>query len=244
MALYDPKIRSWPVGQRIGMVFEYGLSIDGNVGGNTRGIGPVENTSLEDHETMNLYARTMICTAVIAFCLVGCALWHGRLPEHVFTMPIENPYMTSRVAVFKFREPPYARGMGRAASESLYEVLLRNDVFQSVAFEGDVSDTRLESLIRAARHKHYDLIITGDLLYYFEGGLHEPSRVDERIRVIHVDTNKTLWYAKAVELGTPAPYTDYIVFERPGVHAPTAMGLLNKNARKFCKMLLHSPPQE
>ena len=208
------------------------------------GLHPVQNTSFEDHETMNLSTRSMVCAVVMAFCLGGCALWHSGLPEHVFTTPLQNGYMTSRVAVFKFREPPYARGMGRAASESLYEALLKNDVFQCVTLEVDVSDTRPETLISLARDKHYDLMITGDLLYYFEGSLHEPSRVDERIRVIHVHTNKTLWYAKAVDLGPPAPYTDYILFEPPGTHAPTALGLLNNNAEKFCRMLLNAPPQE
>jgi hypothetical protein len=62
--------------------------------------------------------------------------------------------------------------------------------------------------------------------------------------VVHVDTNKTLWYAKAVDLGPAVPHTDYIVFERPGIPAPTAMGLLNRNAEKFCEMLLNAPPQE
>jgi hypothetical protein len=193
---------------------------------------------------MNLFTKTMVYVVVTAFCLPGCTLWHRDLPEHVFTTPLQNDYMTSHVAVFKFRSPPYARTMGRAASESLYEALLRSHVFQRVTLELDVTDTRQESLMSVARNKHYDLIIMGDLLYYFEGSLHEPSRVDERIRVVHVDTNKTLWYAKAVDLGPAAPYNDYILFERPGMHAPTALGLLDKNAEKFCKMLLNAPPQE
>lgn len=203
-----------------------------------------ENPSFEDHETMNLSTITMVYVVVMAFCLAGCAFCHSGLPEHVFTTPLQNDYMTSHVGLFKFRSPSYVRGMGRAASESLYEALLRNHVFRCVTLELDVTDTRPESLISVARNKHYDLIITGDLLYYFEGSLHEPSRVDERIRVVHVDTNKTLWYAKAVDLGPAAPYTDYILFQRPGTHAPTALGLLNKNAQKFCKMLLNAPPQE
>jgi hypothetical protein len=193
---------------------------------------------------MNQVTKTMGAIVVAAFCMAGCASWHGDLPEHVFTTPLKNDYMTSRVAIFNFRAPPYARGMGRAASESLHEALLRNHVFQRVTLELDVTDTRPESLLSVARHKDYDLIITGDLLYYFEGSIHEPSRVDERIWVVHVDTNKTLWYAKAVDLAPAAPYTDYLLFQRPGMHAPTAMGLLNRNAEKFCKMLLNAPPQK
>jgi hypothetical protein len=198
---------------------------------------------------MTVSTKITVCALVMAFCLVACTYQRKVLlkptgvPEHIYKAPLHNDYITSSVAVFNFREPPYARGVGRAACESLYEELLRNSVFTSVSLESDVSDIRMESLMEIARDKNYDLIITGDLLYYFEGSLHHPSRVDERIRVIQVATNKTLWYAKAVDIGPPAPYTDHIVVEGRGAEAPTTMTLLKRNAEKFCKMLLNEPSQ-
>ena len=59
-----------------------------------------------------------------------------------------------------------------------------------------------------------------------------------------MSTNRTLWYAKAVDIGRAAPYVDYIFIEGRGASAPPARTLLKRNAEKFCSMLLNSPPQE
>ena len=199
---------------------------------------------------MNLSTKTTVYAVAVALFLVGCAyqrrvtLAPTGLPEEIFATPRQNYYSTSNVGIFKFTEPSYAPGMGKAAAQSIYQELLRNGVFLNVTPELDVTDIGIDNLIDIARAKKYDLVITGDLLYYFEGSLHQPSRVDERILVIDVPTNRTLWYAKAVDIASPAPYADYILIEGRGVSAPTTMTLLKRNAEKFCKMLLNSPRQE
>ncbi|HID29060.1 MAG TPA: hypothetical protein EYP19_03545 [Desulfobacterales bacterium] len=201
-------------------------------------------------ETMNLAFKITVYTAVIASLLVGCAYQRSvtlsptGLPEEIFATPQENNYSTSNVALFKFTEPSFAPGMGKEAAQCLYRELLKNRVFLNVTRELGVADIRIENVIKIARSKKYDLLITGDLLYYLDGSLHQPARADEQIRVIDVSTNRTLWYAKAVDIGTAAPYADYIFVEGRGAHAPTARTLLKRNAEKFCRMLLHSPPQE
>ncbi len=215
---------------------------------------------------MNVLKRILPYLVMITLCLSGCSsepiiitalgvagyfaykqcilTERSGLPEQIYISPIQNDYFGSHVGVFQFREPAYARGMGMAATESLYEALLSNTVFVSVKLETDVSDTSIENLIDVARSKNYDLVITGDLTYYFEGSLQQPSRVDERIRVIDAAGGTTLWYAKAMEVGTPTPETDYIFTKRRGAEAPTAWALLRANGEKFCKMLLSVPTQE
>ncbi|NVM22600.1 MAG: hypothetical protein HWN68_12580 [Desulfobacterales bacterium] len=197
---------------------------------------------------MNLSVRIWLYAAALAFSLVCCtyqrkvALPVVGLPEQIYATPKLNNYGKSDVGVFGFTEPPYATRMGKAAAEALYEALLSNGVFARVTLESDVSDLRRESLIDIARARKYRLIIMGDLLYSFEGSLHQPSRVDERITVIDVAKNKTLWYAKATEVALPAPLADYIIAVGRGARAPTAKGLLGRNAEKFCKMLLSPTP--
>jgi hypothetical protein len=199
---------------------------------------------------MNLSTKATVYAVVVALFLVGCAyqrrvtLSRTGLPEEIFATPQQNYYSTSSVGIFRFTEPSYAPGMGKAAAQSLYQELLRNGVFLNVTPELDGTDIGIENLIDIARAKKYNLVITGDVLYYFEGSLHLPSRVDERVIVIDVPTNRALWYAKAVDIASPAPYADYILMEGRGVSAPTTMTLLKRNAEKFCKMLLNSPPQE
>jgi peptidoglycan-associated lipoprotein len=155
-------------------------------------------------------------------CLAGCT--YQRMVELAPTDLPEQVYLTPQ--------------------ENNYEELLRNKVFANVTPELDVSDISLENLVEIAHDRKYDLIITGDLLYYFEGSLHRPSRADERIRVIDAQTEETLWYAKAVDVAPPAAYTDYIFMQGRGMQAPTARTVLKRNAEKFCRMLLSLPPRE
>lgn len=208
---------------------------------------------------MKVLKKILLYLMMMTFCLSGCSSesiiitklyeWgsvaeHSGLPEQIYINPCHNDYFRSHVAVFKFREPAHAKGMGTAASESLYEALLSNTVFVSVKLETDVADLSIDHLMDIARSRNYDLIITGDLLYYFEGSLQQPSRVDERIRVIDVAKSTTLWYAKAMEVGPPIPDTDHIFTQRRGAQAPTTWALLRRNGEKFCKMLLNVPAQE
>jgi peptidoglycan-associated lipoprotein len=199
---------------------------------------------------MNLSTKTKVCAVIVAFCLVGCVYdvvlvpFNSGLPEEIYTTPqLPNRHRITNVAIFGFIEPYYAEGLGRAAAQYLYEELIKREV-ANVTPELDVSGMRIEDLMDIARTKGYDVIIAGDLLYYFEGGLHQPSRVDERIRVIHVATNETLWYAKAIEMEPPTGSSDYIFVQTRSDPAPAARALMKKNAEKFCKLLLSSPQQE
>jgi hypothetical protein len=208
---------------------------------------------------MKVLKKILLYLMMMTFCLSGCSSesiiittlyeWgivaeHSGLPEQIYINPCHNDYFRSHVAVFKFRGPAYAKGMGTAASESLYEALLSNAVFVSVKLETDVPDLSTDHLMDIARSRNYDIIITGDLLYYFEGSLQQPSRVDERIRVIDVAKSTTLWYAKAMQIGPPIHDTDHIFTQRRGAQAPTTWALLRRNGEKFCKMLLEVPAQE
>jgi len=199
---------------------------------------------------MNVWTKVSVYAVVVAFCLVGCVYdvvlvpHDSGLPEEIYTTPqLLNRYHISSVGIFGFIEPYYAPGMGRTAAQYLYEELLKNEV-ANVTPELDVSGMRIEDLIDIARAKDYDVIIAGDLLYYFEGGLHLPSRVDERMRVIHVPTNQILWYAKAIEIEPPTGSSDYIIMQSRGEPAPAARALMRKNAEKFCKLLLSLPKQQ
>jgi len=192
---------------------------------------------------------TRYAVMIIILLLVGCAyqrhvvLVPTGLPERIYLTPQTNPYRSSRVGVFRFAAPPYARGMGKAAAEAIYNELLKEDVFLNVTDETERLYMSHEDIMGLARSKGYGLVITGDILYYFDGSALQPSRVDERMDVVHVPTEKTLWYATAIDVASPALSTDFIVFKGKGDHAPVATVLLQRNAEKFCKMLFELPPQ-
>ena len=83
----------------------------------------------------------------------------------------------------------------------------------------------------------YDIAIIGKLIYYIDGIFFHPSRVEERIEVIHIPTNQVLWSCITVDTAAPALSTDYVFFMgEPAPSAPATL-LLERNAKKFAKLL-------
>lgn len=201
---------------------------------------------------MNKLIKISIYAILVVLCLVGCTYQRSAvflsplgLPEEIYlATKLNNDAL--KVGVFKFTEPPYTPGVGRKAAHCLYQELLRNSVFLNVTSELNIKDIRINNLINIACTKKYDLIITGNLLYYFEGSDHQSSRVDEEIYVFRVLEKKPeiLYYAKSVETGPPAPSIDFFIIKGNGAPAPSAMALMERNAKKFSKLLLtlHKQP--
>lgn len=199
---------------------------------------------------MNLGIKISFFSVVLVSLFTGCTYQRSvgipptGLPEEIFESAQLDSHSAYKVGVFVFTEPSYAPGMGKSAAQCLTQELMRNKVFSNVTLEPCTEDNIKHNLVNTARKKKYDLIITGDLLYYFEGSNFQPSRVEEKIRVIRVSrgTLKTLWHAKAVEIVMPAASSDYIFIKFLGAPPPPAIKLMEKNAIKFCKMLLNHNP--
>ncbi len=161
-----------------------------------------------------------------------------ELPEQIHAESPIDAFHDSSVGVFRFTEPEYASGTGKTAAESLYFEILRRSVFSRVTNEVRHSSLGSADVMDLARANGYDLVITGDVLYYFDGTSELPSRVVERIQVAHVPTQEVLWLATTVEEVSPAEATDYFVAMGKGAPAPPATLLMQRNAEKFCNLLL------
>ncbi len=190
---------------------------------------------------MGACRRIALCTVIIGIIL-GCSyqkeirLPAPGLPERVYVKSKSREYRKSTVAVFRFKEPLFAPGVGKKAAEALYNELLRKDVFLEVRSEMDLAYSSMSQIMDLARAKEYDLVILGEVVYYYDGSDFAPSRVDERMRVVHLPSNETLWYAEASDVAPPILPNDYILAINRGTHAPPASLLLQRNAEKFCKL--------
>jgi len=178
--------------------------------------------------------------------LVGCSYQRSvslpavGLPDGIFSMPQGNAtYRNANVAVFSFKEPVYAPGQGKAAARILCQEMEQMGLFSSVVLQPDILNMTMGNLIDVARSRGYDLLIVGDLLYYFSGSDLEPSEVTEEIRIIKIRGGRpsTLWHAKATEIAMPALTKDYILARGKGAPAPTTGVLMKRNAQKFCNMI-------
>ena len=71
-----------------------------------------------------------------------------------------------------------------AAAETLQLELLKDKAFSSVALHSKLGTNDPAAFLEFARLKKYDLLITGDLIYYLDGGFSIPSRVDEPVLLL------------------------------------------------------------
>jgi len=194
--------------------------------------------------------KSLIRILLITYLIIGCAgctyqrhvtMRPAGLPETFFALssqmqlPVHHFFHQYHVGVFSFSEPDYAKGMGQIAAQYVAQSLRSKNIFNRVTAELEIKDLAEHHLINIARMKQYDIIISGDLTYYFEGSDTMASRVDEQAKIVMVsDTEITpLWYAKTTEVAYPKQSKDLIFFYGKGAKAPSSMGLLQRNADKI-----------
>ena len=166
-----------------------------------------------------------------------------ELPEQIHAKSPLDAFRDSSVGVFRFTEPTYASGTGRTAAETVYFELRKRGIFARVINEVRHSHLGSADVMDLARANGYDLVVTGEVLYYFDGTSEQASRVIERIKVTHVPTQEVLWQATTVDEISPTEGTDYFVAMGKSAPAPPATVLLQRNAEKFCNLLLEGLPQ-
>lgn len=159
------------------------------------------------------------------------------LPERIYQFPEANPLGESRVAVFRFAEPDYAPGTGKVAAEAVFDGLIK-DGDSSISKETEEDYAGIANCLNVARLKGYDLIITGEVLYYFDGSMSLSSCVNERINVIDVPARRIIWSASTVSKSDPCFSKYYYLSSTTGSPARPAIELIERNAEKFCNMLL------
>ncbi len=202
---------------------------------------------------MSIKQRILLTILLAALFICGCAYLPYKttmqqssvegLPEEIFVWPKDNPFKHSRVKVCWFGEPAYARGTGNLAAQALVDTLLRKRVFSYVSMDLS-ADCEIKVCGKDPAGSHeYDLMITGDVTRYMDGSDYMAASVRERISVVHVPTGRILWSASANSRSEPVPIKDYILFQRKGVPAGLASALIERNAAKFCNMLLNLPAQ-
>ena len=204
--------------------------------------------------TWRIKGIRILAFVIALFTIYGCTIKITRpekevkLPEYIYHSPENKDYAQASVALFRFSAPNFSSeitmvsspDIGYAAAYRLHQELMQKKVFLKLIPAYDFGYLDLTRAIEIAKEKGCDLLITGKVLYYFEGGPLSESRVDEEIIVIDVRTEKPVWYAEAIEIGKPIDYQDYIFIIIDGVPAPPASSLLISNAKKFGNMIAES----
>jgi hypothetical protein len=161
------------------------------------------------------------------------------LPEEVYISASIGNYYTPDIAVFSFRSDGYTPQVGQKASRLLCSQMLKCGVNANIVFTDTADAATSDELARFAWKNKYDYIVTGDVLYFFNGGNATDSRVEQEIKIYSVSGRElqVVGYAKAVETVAPKSEADLYLVTARGASAPSAEILLERNAEKFARLM-------
>ena len=191
-----------------------------------------------------------VCCALL-LSLQGCLYSGGqhpsldRLPDRISQQPGVNQYQGASVGIIEFSGPDNAREIGRLAAELLYQKLLPFNVYSRLEL---IPQSRLvspgEGYLDLARSKQLDLLITGDVGYFLEGGNFQASRVCESVQAVEAIGTRveTVWQASSCEEAEYTESKDLIFYRTRGKASASALELMKELAGQFAAMLLTVPP--
>lgn len=194
--------------------------------------------------------KYLSCLAFIFVLVSACTLAAANdplcstLPQNIYTQPDYDYYTDSRVGVLEFNSPDYAKDSGKKAAEKLYKELLKKNKALALVF---IHQSQLpagqNSLIQLMKSKNLDLLITGEVKDFSEGGNYQQSLVCEEIKIFEPanDGLHTLWHAQSCETSKYSKSRDLIFFRTAGKPPAPAALLMEKIALQFANMLTKKP---
>lgn len=195
--------------------------------------------------TMRTAGKIICCLLTAAIFAAGCTYQRRHsfgpvgMPEEVYvSTPLER-YYTPDIAVFSFRSDGYAWQVGEKASRLLCSEMLKQGIGANIVFNNTATAATSDELARFAWEHKYDYIVTGEVLYFLNGGSTTDSRVEEEIKIYSVTGRQlqVVGYAKALETAAPLHDTDFFLVAGRRASAPSAETLLKRNAGKFARLL-------
>jgi hypothetical protein len=204
-----------------------------------------DQEKLMKKSTIKIGGILILCVVWGLTCGIGCTCLHQQsagpvgMPEEIYIGSDAQSFYSPRIALWNFNAPDYAGQAGEKAAMLLHAEILKCNPGVDITFIDELLPIDPERLVQTARENKYDLLITGDIAYYLEGGISTDSRVEEVIKIFGVFGKELqmVGFAKAVDIGSPSPLFDYILIHKQTRAAPPAEHLLKRNAAKFAGMV-------
>lgn len=168
------------------------------------------------------------------------------LPKAVYVSPDMNLYSEARVVIQTFQSPSYAPNTGDYTARSLSRFLLLQEVFHNVRLElenASFSTFTWEELLAA---DDCDILITGQVLFFLEGSVQQPSKVAIEMKVYELADKSLhlLWHMRTAEIGHPRSAKDFYLFRLPPVPAPSGKELIDRCMEQCAQALLRIPSRQ
>ena len=161
------------------------------------------------------------------------------MPEEIYISNAIPHYYIPNIVICNFHEPAYARSSGESAAVSLFQELSRLNFKANLILNNAPLPNDPEMQLQFIRKNKYDIIVTGQVIAYLDGGISTSSRVEENLTLYSIAGNRLqlIGSATALETAPSVKTTDYILIQGRGQAALSADILLKRNSQKFARLI-------
>ena len=164
-------------------------------------------------------------------------------PQEAFLKTDNMSYRRSRIAILPFRVPAQVTDVSYPITEIFHRQLLQKRPFLGVVRVSEYFNSMADAQ-KLAKAQGAELMVTGEVPYFIDSGTTGKSGLQVDLRVVEVNTGRTLWYLSDNILAQPAPIVDLWVTETKPDPSPSIYFLVDTLAARMSLTLLRDlqPP--
>jgi hypothetical protein len=164
-------------------------------------------------------------------------------PQEAFLKTDDMRYRRFRIAILPFRVPAVVTDVSYPITEVFHRQLLQKRPFLGVVRVHEYYNS-LAQAQKLAKAQGAELMVMGEVPYFIDSGTTARSGVQVDLRVVEVDTGRTVWYLSDNIMAQPAPIVDLWVTETKPEPSPSIYFLVDMLAARMSLALLRDlqPP--
>jgi len=164
-------------------------------------------------------------------------------PQEAFLKTEDMRYRRFRIAILPFRVPAQVTDVSYPITEVFHRQLLQKRPFLGVVRVSEYYNT-LADAQKLAKAQGAELMVMGEVPYFIDSGTTGRSGVQVDLRVVEVNTGRTVWYLSDNIMAQPAPIVDLWVTETKPEPSPSIYFLVDMLAARMSLALLRDlqPP--
>lgn len=177
--------------------------------------------------------------------------WVNSSPVQVYVHPDVPPENPPKVLFIPFRmtqDIEHFMTIGRNISHMIWQNWLQNKVFSTLEFLQTTTPYRPELALDIAEKKGADLVVTGYITDFIDGGTTGDTRVSIAIEVYDVQTRNLLWSMAQAGSMQAAKVNDYLIFatkrRMPSNPSAAVINVLAEDMGKKVKEWITPTPPE
>ena len=158
-------------------------------------------------------------------------------PQETFLKTDNMSYRRSRIAILPFRVPAQVTDVSYPITEVFHRQLLQKRPFQAVVRVHEYYNSLAEAQ-KLAKAQGAELMVMGEVPYFIDSGTTGKSGVQVDLRVVEVNTGRTVWYLSDNILAQQAPIVDLWVTETKPDPTPSVYFMVDTLAARMSLALL------